>query len=199
MPWRNSSPGRLQHDLDAGVEYDWELSDPKYYTDTGLTNTLVNPNENQTFSPALAYQRVNIDTTTNTEGAYATDTMKLGDEWDLILGARVDRFSVHFNEQVYSVPPATTGVVTATNIKNREDTLPSWHGALLYKPVENGTFYFTYGTSFNPSAETLDIISSFTSFSLANENLSPERNRTFELGTKWSSHGRRPAARRFPV
>jgi catecholate siderophore receptor len=178
--------GPIAHEMDAGFEYDWESSDPKYYTNTGLTNTLLNPNENQTFRPALTYQRVNIDTTTNTEGAYATDTLKLGDAWQAILGARVDRFSVHFNEQLYSVPPATTGVVTATNITNREDTLPSWHAALLYKPAPNGTFYFTYGTSFNPSAETLDIISSFSTFSLANENLSPERNRTFELGTKWS-------------
>ena len=84
------------------------------------------------------------------------------------------------------MPPAVTGVVTATNVKNRVDTLPSWHGALIYKPAENGTVYFTYGTSFNPSAETLDIISSFTSFSLNNENIGPERNRTIELGTKWS-------------
>jgi catecholate siderophore receptor len=181
--------GPVQHDLDAGAEYDWESSDPKYYTNSGLTNTLVTPNENQTFNPALTYQRVNITTTTNTEGAYATDTLKLGDAWEAVLGARIDRFSVHFNEQVFAVPPAITGVVTATNVKNREDTLPSWHGALLYKPMENGTFYFTYGTSFNPSAETLDIISSFTTFSLNNENLSPERNRTFELGTKWSLMG----------
>ncbi len=181
--------GPIAHDVDAGFEYDWESSDPKYYTNTGLTNTLLNPNENQVFSPTLSYQRVNINTTTNTEGGTFTDTLKLGEEWQAILGARVDRFSVHFNEQVYSVPPAVTGVVTETNVKNREDTLPSWHGALLYKPVPNGTFYFTYGTSFNPSAETLDIISSFSTFSLANENLSPERNRTFELGTKWSLMG----------
>ena len=76
--------------------------------------------------------------------------------------------------------------MTAINVKNRVDTLPSWHGALLYKPADNGTIYFSYGTSFNPSAETLDIISSFTSFSLNNENIGPERSRTMELGTKWS-------------
>ena len=86
--------------------------------------------------------------------------MKL-EQWQLILGARVDRFSVHFFDQAFSAPPALPNVVTATNIKNREDTLPSWHGALIYKPADNGTLYFTYGTSFNPSAETLDIISSF--------------------------------------
>ncbi len=35
----------------AGGEYDFETSDPKYFTNNGLTNTLLNPNENQTFSP----------------------------------------------------------------------------------------------------------------------------------------------------
>jgi len=181
--------GEIQHDVIVGGEYDLETSDPKYFTNTGLTNTLLNPNENQTFAPTLTYQRVNIHTTTNTEGAYFTDTLKWQDQWELILGARVDRFSVHFNEQAFSAPPAATGVVTATNVSNREDTLPSWHGALIYKPADNGTLYFTYGTSFNPSAETLDIISSFTSFSLNNENIGPERNRTMELGTKWSLLG----------
>ncbi len=178
--------GDIQHELVAGDEYDFETSDPRYFTNNGLTNTLLNPNENQTFNPTLTYQRVNIDTTTNTEGAYFADTMKLEDQWELILGARIDRFSVHFNEQAFSAPPAVTGVVTATNVKNRVDTLPSWHGALIYKPTDNGTLYFTYGTSFNPSAETLDIITSFTSFSLNNENIGPERSRTMELGTKWA-------------
>ena len=178
--------GDVQHDLVAGAEYDFETSDPRYFTNNGLTNTLLNPNENQTFNPTLTFERANIDTTTNTEGAYFTDTMKLQDQWQLILGARVDRFSVHFTEQAFASPPAVVNVVTATNVKNREDTLPSWHGALLYKPADNGTIYFTYGTSFNPSAETLDIINSFTSFSLNNENIGPERNRTIELGTKWS-------------
>ena len=178
--------GDIQHELVAGGEYDFETSDPKYFTNNGLTNTLLNPNENQTFKPTLTFQRANINTTTNTEGAYFTDTMKLQDQWQLILGARIDRFSVHFLDQAFGSPPAVVNVVTATNIKNRVDTLPSWHGALLYKPTDNGTFYFTYGTSFNPSAETLDIISSFTSFSLNNENIGPERSRTMELGTKWS-------------
>lgn len=178
--------GVIQHDVQVGAEYDFETSDPRYFTNTGLTNTLLDPNENQTFTPTLTYQRANIDTTTNTEGAYLTDTMKLADQWQLILGARVDRFSVHFTDEAFGSPPGVVNVVTATNVKNREDTLPSWHGALLYKPAENGTLYFTYGTSFNPSAETLDIISSFTSFSLNNENIGPERNKTVELGTKWA-------------
>src|SRR5262249_54625171 len=124
-------------------------------------------------------------TQTNTWGGYFTDTMKY-DNWQLVLGARIDRFSVHFHEQVYSVPPAVTGVITANNTRNHVDTLPSWRGALIYKPADNGSVYFTYGTSFNPTAETLNVISSFTTFSLNNAALGPEKNQSFELGTKWS-------------
>ena len=181
--------GEIQHNLATGIEYDFESSDPQVFNSSGLTNNLVTPNNNQIFNPTATYPRVKINTTTNTESFYATDTMKLGDQWQLVVGGRFDRFSAHFNEQVFSVPPAVTGVVTANNVENHVDALPSWHGALVYKPMENGTVYFTYATSFNPSAETLDEISSFTTFSLANENLDPERNRSFELGTKWSLMG----------
>jgi catecholate siderophore receptor len=178
--------GAIRHDLTAGFEYDWESSDPQVFNSSGLTNNLVTPNNNQIFNPTATYQRVGLDTTTNTEGLYAMDTMKLGDQWEGILGARLDRFSAHFNEQVYAVPPATTGVVTANNANNHVDEIPSWHAALIYKPMENGTIYATYATSFDPTAETLDVITSFTTFSLGTEGLDPERNRTMEVGTKWS-------------
>jgi len=62
----------------------------------------------------------------------------------------------------------------------------SYRGALTYKPAANGSIYLAFGTSFNPSAEDLSLISSSRSFSLNNANLDPEKNRTYELGTKWA-------------
>jgi catecholate siderophore receptor len=176
----------IHHDLATGIEYDFESSDPNVFNSSGLTNNLLTPNPNQMFTPTATYQRVGINTTTNTESAYLTDTMKVGDQWQVILGGRYDRFSTHFFEQVYSVPPAVTGAITGTNTENHVDSVPSWHGAVVFKPLENGSIYFDYSTSYNPSAETLDEISSFTTFSLANENLDPEKNNSIELGTKWS-------------
>jgi len=178
--------GPIRHDLTTGFEYDWESSVPQVYNSSGLTNNLLTPNNNLIFAPTATYQRVGIDTTTNTEGLYVMDNMKLGDQWEAILGARIDRFSAHFNELVYAVPPATIGVVTADNVNNHADTIPSWHAALVYKPTENGTIYATYATSFDPTAETLDVITSFTTFSIGNIGLDPERNRSMEVGTKWS-------------
>ena len=49
--------------------------------------------------------------------------------------------------------------------------------ALVYKPTEQSSLYFSYGTSFNPSAETL-------SLSASNQGLGPERDHTFEVGGK---------------
>jgi len=61
---------------------------------------------------------------------------------------------------------------------SRVDEMPNWRAAIAYKPRSNGTIYFDAGTSSNPSAEAL-------SLSVANVNLDPEKNRTFEVGTKW--------------
>ncbi len=56
--------------------------------------------------------------------------------------------------------------------------MPSWRAAVVYKPVNMGSVYVDAGTSFNPSAETL-------SLSASTANLPPEKNRTYEFGTKW--------------
>src|SRR5262249_5870492 len=61
---------------------------------------------------------------------------------------------------------------------SRVDEMSSWRAALVYKPVPAGSIYFDAGTSLNPSAESL-------SLSASTANLPPEKNRTFELGTKW--------------
>jgi len=49
--------------------------------------------------------------------------------------------------------------------------------------VSYGTFYVGYGTSFNPSAEGAV---SQTLLTQATANLEPEKNRTWEVGTKWN-------------
>src|SRR5690606_25020643 len=67
------------------------------------------------------------------------------------------------------------------NSFSRTDDMLSWRGALVFKPAENGSIYFGYGTSFNSS------IDGNTGLALNDETvrLKPEESRTFELGTKW--------------
>ncbi len=47
----------------------------------------------------------------------------------------------------------------------------------MYKPTQNSSLYFSYGTSFNPSAENLAL-------SASNSALPPEKDRTYEVGAK---------------
>jgi catecholate siderophore receptor len=104
---------------------------------------------------------------------YALDTVSIGDRVDVMGGVRWDRFDADVRQSV--------GAATAFT---RVDSQPSWRGAFVYKPAGSGSVYFDFGTSFNPSAESL-------SLSAATASLPPETNRTAEIGTKWDfSSGR---------
>jgi catecholate siderophore receptor len=58
----------------------------------------------------------------------------------------------------------------------------SWRASLGYKPLKNGTIYFGYGTSFNPS---IDAGNAGLALAENNAALDPEESRAFELGSKW--------------
>jgi len=85
----------------------------------------------------------------------------------LDLAARFDWFDATYNESV-----------SATNLHHLDQS-PSFRGALLYHPIESATLYFSYGTSFDPSAEAL-------SLSTATAALAPEKTRAIELGAKYA-------------
>jgi catecholate siderophore receptor len=58
---------------------------------------------------------------------------------------------------------------------------------MVYNPLPNGSIYAAYSTSSNPSGETsgnggLDLAAN-------NSDLDPEKNRNYEIGTKWDFFG----------
>jgi catecholate siderophore receptor len=151
----------------GGFEYDHETSDPVRTTFTGVPATnLLSPNDNQPFS-GIGTVSSRAHATVDTLALYAVDTMKLGEHWEVIGGIRWD--------DVYSTYSQT---VAPASSFSRVDSLVSWRGSLVYKPVQAGSFYFSAGTSFDPSAEQL-------SLSAATANVAPEKNLTYEIGTKW--------------
>ncbi len=78
---------------------------------------------------------------------------------------------------------------TATTLTNERNFL-NYHVGLAYKPVENGTIYFAYGTSSNPSGEQLDAAAADYGGLAANTAaLDAERNRAYEAGIKWNVAG----------
>ena len=88
--------------------------------------------------------------------------------------------------QFYSVAPATLGQPTKRQDVRQLDQKPSWRASVVYKPAPNGSVYFDYSTSFNPSAEALSQIVAVRSFNTGNIGLAPENNETFEVGVKWN-------------
>jgi catecholate siderophore receptor len=159
--------GFIEHTLVTGVEAGRETSDPKRFNYSGVPATsLKHPDEDEAFS-GTASIRSDVNTSATVIGIYAIDSLRLDEHWEISGGFRWDHFDADYKDRL-----------TVANHFSRVDEMPSWRAALVYKPVENGSIYFDYGTSFNPSAENL-------SLSAGNANASPEENETFELGTKW--------------
>jgi catecholate siderophore receptor len=169
--------GFIRHDIVAGIEAGRETSDPTRPTWTNVpTTSLLDPNPNQALSGTETITSI-VRTTSMTAAAYVLDSMKLGKHWDLTGGVRWDRFDTDYSQ---TVAPASAF--------NRIDEMPSWRAAVVYKPVPIGSIYFDAGTSFNPSAESLAL-------SASTANLPPEKNRTYEFGTKWDFPHRRLSLR----
>ncbi len=159
--------GFIRHSVVSGVEVGRETSAPTRPTWTNVpTTSLLDPNPDQAFSGTETITS-RVHTASITSAAYVLDTMQFGSHWDLTGGFRWDRFDTNYTQ---SVAPAAAF--------SRVDEMPSWRAAVVYKPVSIGSIYFDAGTSFNPSAETLAL-------SASTANLSPEKNRTYEFGTKW--------------
>lgn len=117
-------------------------------------------------------------------GAYFVDTVKLGRLFELSGGARFDYFNTQFN--LYAPATSVRGAVLSAEVAPVAQTVkkPTYRAAFVYKPTAHGSVYFDYGTSFNPSAESL-------SLSVATTVLPPEENETFEGGAKYSLLGDR--------
>ena len=168
--------GFAEHTVVTGVECGRETSSPMRFGWSGVPDTsLLNPDENQPFSGTAAVSS-DVKTLAISFGAYAVDTVKLNHQWSVIGGLRWDRFDTDYSQSVAPIAAF-----------ERVDQSPSYRAAIVYKPKPYGSIYFDYGTSFNPSAESL-------SLSASNANLPPENNRTLELGTKWDFPSKRLSA-----
>ena len=69
----------------------------------------------------------------------------------------------------------------------------NWQLGLVFKPAENGSVYVSYATSSSPAGLLLGEGSESQSLTPDRDGtgangaqLSPEKNKTYELGTKWN-------------
>ncbi len=199
----------IRHVIVAGAEGGRETSDPvrptfNYVNAAGKTinsvptTNLLNPDEGQAFGGTSA-PASNVHVTSDSYGLYLLDTMQFGRRWELTGGIRWDSFDTNEKSIAYPAPvmaitggPPIQGPAVIT-YPSRLDRKPSWRGAVVYKPTTSGSIYFDYGTSFNPSAESLSL--TVGPAGTGSANLAPEENRSYEMGTKWDLHGGRLSVR----
>jgi catecholate siderophore receptor len=160
--------GPVTHALVSGIEVARQTSDPTRYTYPSTLTPLLTPGVSIpafTLAPTISSIAGN---TINNYAIYAVDTMSFGPHWDIIAGWRWDRYDSTFHQ-----------IVVPKSFVSRNDDLPTYHGAVVYKPNTNGSIYFDYGTSFDPSAESL-------SLTAATATVAPEKTTIYEAGTKWN-------------
>ncbi len=176
--------GGVNHSLVFGVEGGRESSAPEFDNSAGVpTIPLLAPDPNRLFNATATFPRLIANTIGWSFAVYALDTIKFGEQWELSGGIRWDYFHTHYKARRYST--TSFGTITGLDDAERTDEQPDYRAALVYKPMMNGSIYFDYGTSFNPSAEALSQITSGRGLGISNVDLAPEQNETFEFGTKW--------------
>jgi len=184
------------HTLIAGLEASWENSTPLFQNTTGVpTVSLVSPVRHLAFSGNV-FARLYSETPATSYAGYAVDVVKLDEHWEVTAGLRWDQFTTNFKSLTYAtvpnIPQAAPTFLTppVDRVVKNVDPIATYRVGIVYKPVENGSFYFSHGTSFNPSAESLSQLTSGRTLGTQNAFLPPEKNRSFEIGAKWNFFGR---------
>src|SRR5262249_29992730 len=73
----------------------------------------------------------------------------------------------------------------AINGLKNHSTFLNWQVGAVYKPLPYGSFYVSFASSSNPTGEQFDGGAADGGLAAANANLEPERNLSYEIGTKW--------------
>jgi len=111
-------------------------------------------------------------TTTKSRSIYLFDTLKFNEQWEANVGLRYEHFNV------------------SDPTRSRKDNIFTYQIGLVYKPLPNGSVYVSYGTSANPSGQCASLAGGSEGAGACtltgnNEDLAPEKNRSYEIGTKW--------------
>lgn len=182
------STGAIQHSLVTGVEFIYEKqSNVTLAAASGTTAAnLYNPSLSDTFTPLLP-TGAHSKGSTMTIGAYAFDTLKIGDRWQLNGGLRLDHYKTEYDATVVSTatthPSLPVGTLVPQSLEN-SDNLLTWKIGALYKPATNGSIYAAYLVSQQPPGGSNFTLST-TATNINSPNLDPQIARTVELGTKW--------------
>jgi catecholate siderophore receptor len=126
------------------------------------------------------YLSARTRTTGDTAATYVNVQADIGSAWKAVAGLRYDEFTA--DSSVINYAADGTPTVPAQPAQNT-DRMLSPRAGLLFQPTAQASYYVSYGTSFNPSAEA---VTQSSGNNAPNASLDPEENRSYELGAKWS-------------
>jgi catecholate siderophore receptor len=172
--------GGMKHEVLAGVELVREEANRWNYNATPANPaTTVGDINPYPMLPAGYGDKTRISPTSytgNTAGFYAQDMVSLTREWKVLVGARHDTLKADYQRA------ATASEISAGDARDRffsrNDNVWSYRTGLIYQPSDTASYYASYGTSFNPSAELYAL-------DTPGANTDPEKNRNIEIGAKW--------------
>lgn len=113
----------------------------------------------------------------DTLGIYANETATLTKQLKLVAGLRWDQFDAT-SQTINNSDGSVTVTAGVPQGFQRRDYFTSVRGGLIWQPSDQQSYYVSYGTSFNPSAEAVTI-------SAAQALVSPEKTESYETGGKW--------------
>ncbi|HEV3432058.1 MAG TPA: TonB-dependent siderophore receptor [Paraburkholderia sp.] len=164
--------GFVKHEMIAGVEVGHDSYTNQAYTRNNLPIvSLLDPVYIPTPSNVTQTVGNHAESGATTLAAYFNETMSLGEHWKLIGGVRWDRFQAHI-----------TNSISAPNYAAQTNTFTSVRAGAIYQPTDWQSYYFSYGTSFDPSLEALTVTNT-------TQGLAPEHTKSYEVGGKWDLLG----------
>jgi catecholate siderophore receptor len=195
----HAKTGRIEHSFAAGVEVgDEAMTNRPYVVTTTFAGSAVtafatscsapgavvasgfnctsidNPNPNDPWVGTISLSTTPTEVATDTRAVYGFDTLSFNQRWSLNLGVRWDDYDTEQRGFASGVPQV---------LRNKADFW-NYTAGLVFKPTAYGNVYLSTGTSSSPSGNTLG--DGTENLAITNQDLAPERDRTYEIGVKWS-------------
>lgn len=176
--------GEIRHTITTGFEFDIDRYDND--TNTWLTSNnarfinLDNPVNG--YRGGDNYKSSDTQVSADTFAVYANDQIDFGSHWKVVGGLRWDRFHANVDQVAYTSAGAIDTSISngspRTYSGDQTAKMTSVRAGVIWQPSDVQSYYLSYGTSFNPSAEGLTLP--------ANQlDTDPEKNRSYELGAKY--------------
>ena len=192
----NLGAGAIKHNLLAGLELGHSGYDNQAYYRNGSCNgkalnaagatngyiacvPVIDPNNGDSPASVARSTGNHASGSANTVAVYANDTVELTPQFKLAGGLRYDRYTASISN---SINAGNTVGSTALAYARQAIGFTSVRLGGIWQPDATQSYYVSYGTSFNPSLEQL-------TGTTGQQNLDPEKNRSYELGGKWDLIG----------